>query len=75
VAERRTDEPQVLPKDTPQQEVLALMQQFTQALGVQCVFCHVLAVPEAPPPLDDAPPPPPPVEARRGRVPADEHAR
>jgi photosynthetic reaction center cytochrome c subunit len=55
---------QVLPKDTPQQEVLALMQQFTQALGVQCVYCHVLAAPEPPPDLEDAPPPP---AAGRGR--------
>ena len=55
---------QVLPKDTPQQDVMALMQQFTQALGVQCVFCHVLAAPEPPPDLDDAPPVP---AAGRGR--------
>ena len=32
---------QVLPKDTSAQDVLALMQQFTQALGVQCTYCHV----------------------------------
>ena len=32
---------QVLPKDTRAQDVVALMQQFTQALGVQCVYCHV----------------------------------
>lgn len=32
---------QVLPKDTPAQDVLALMQQFSQALGVQCTYCHV----------------------------------
>jgi tetratricopeptide (TPR) repeat protein len=32
---------QVLPKDTSPQDVLALMQQFTQALGVQCTYCHV----------------------------------
>jgi len=32
---------QVLPKDTPTPDVLALMQQFTQALGVQCTYCHV----------------------------------
>jgi photosynthetic reaction center cytochrome c subunit len=37
---------QVLPKDTPPQDVLALMQQFTQALGVQCSYCHVQAPPE-----------------------------
>jgi tetratricopeptide (TPR) repeat protein len=32
---------QVLPKDTPAQEVVALMQQFTRALGVQCTYCHI----------------------------------
>ena len=32
---------QVLPKDTQQQDVVALMQQFTRALGVQCTYCHV----------------------------------
>jgi hypothetical protein len=32
---------QVLPKDTPAADVVALMQQFTQALGVQCTYCHV----------------------------------
>jgi tetratricopeptide (TPR) repeat protein len=32
---------QVLPKDTPQQDVVALMQQFTRALGVQCTYCHI----------------------------------
>ncbi|PWT82623.1 MAG: hypothetical protein C5B57_08385 [Blastocatellia bacterium] len=37
---------QVLPKDTPPADVLALMQQFTQALGVQCSYCHVQAPPE-----------------------------
>ena len=31
----------VLPKDTPPQDVVALMQQFTRALGVQCTYCHV----------------------------------
>jgi tetratricopeptide (TPR) repeat protein len=31
----------VLPKDTPAQDVVALMQQFTRALGVQCIYCHV----------------------------------
>lgn len=39
---------QVLPKDTPPQDVLALMQQFTRALGVQCTYCHVE---NTPPPL------------------------
>jgi tetratricopeptide (TPR) repeat protein len=32
---------QILPKDTPQQDVVALMQQFTRALGVPCTYCHV----------------------------------
>ena len=32
---------QVLPKDTSPQDVVALMQQFTRALGVQCTYCHV----------------------------------
>jgi len=32
---------QVLPKDTPRERVLAVMQQFTQSLGVQCSYCHV----------------------------------
>ena len=33
---------QIFPKDTPREQVLAAMQQFTQALGVQCNYCHVL---------------------------------
>jgi hypothetical protein len=32
---------QVLPKDTPREQVLQTMQGFTQALGVQCNYCHV----------------------------------
>jgi tetratricopeptide (TPR) repeat protein len=32
---------QVLPKDSPPQDVVALMQQFTRALGVQCTYCHI----------------------------------
>jgi mono/diheme cytochrome c family protein len=32
---------QVLPKDTPTQDVVATMQQFTRALGVQCTYCHI----------------------------------
>jgi tetratricopeptide (TPR) repeat protein len=32
---------QILPKDTPPQDVAAVMQQFTRALGVQCTYCHV----------------------------------
>ena len=34
---------QVLPKETPQAQVLQTMQAFTAALGVQCVHCHVQA--------------------------------
>jgi hypothetical protein len=58
---------QVLPKDIPQQDVLALMQQFTQALGVQCIYCHVQAAPEPPPTVDDDAPPPPAAGRGRGR--------
>jgi len=32
---------QILPKDTSAQDVGALMQQFTRALGVPCTYCHV----------------------------------
>ena len=32
---------QVLPKDIPRQQLLQRMQAFTQALGVQCGYCHV----------------------------------
>jgi len=32
---------QIFPKDTPREQVLATMQAFTQALGVQCNYCHV----------------------------------
>src|SRR5262252_122306 len=32
---------QVLPKTSSQQDVLAVMQQFTRALGVGCTYCHV----------------------------------
>ena len=39
---------QVLPKDTAPQDVGAMMQQFTRALGVQCTYCHVQ---NTPPPL------------------------
>ncbi len=31
----------VLPQDTSAQNVVAVMQQFTRALGVQCTYCHV----------------------------------
>jgi len=32
---------QILPKDTPPADVVAQMQQFTRALGVQCAYCHI----------------------------------
>lgn len=32
---------QVLPKDTPREQLLQTMQAFTAALGVQCSYCHV----------------------------------
>jgi hypothetical protein len=32
---------QVLPKDIPGPELVAMMRGFTQALGVQCGYCHV----------------------------------
>src|SRR5205814_5859505 len=32
---------QIFPKETPREQVLAAMQQFTQSLGVQCNYCHV----------------------------------
>ena len=36
---------QVLPKDTPPPDVVALMQQFTRGLGVACTYCHVQETP------------------------------
>lgn len=32
---------QLFPKDTPREQVIATMQQFTQSLGVPCSYCHV----------------------------------
>ena len=32
---------QILPKDTPRAELLATMQGFRTALGVECAYCHV----------------------------------
>ena len=32
---------QIIPKDTPHEQVLQTMQAFTQSLGVQCNYCHV----------------------------------
>lgn len=39
---------QVLRKDMPQPEVVALMRQFNEALGVQCGHCHVWTKPGDP---------------------------
>jgi tetratricopeptide (TPR) repeat protein len=32
---------QIIPKDTPRLQVIQTMQAFTQALGVQCAYCHI----------------------------------
>jgi hypothetical protein len=32
---------QVLPKDIPRAELIAMMGQFRQALGVECSYCHI----------------------------------
>ena len=39
---------QVLPKDTPQPEVVAMMRAFNTALGVECGHCHVWTKPGDP---------------------------
>ena len=39
---------QVLPKDMTRQQVVQIMQQFTQALGVQCGHCHLFVGPNDP---------------------------
>jgi hypothetical protein len=39
---------QVLPKDMPQPEVVALMRSFNTALGVDCGHCHVWTKPGDP---------------------------
>lgn len=41
---------QVLPKDTPRNQVTALMRTFTMALGVRCDHCHAEAPAAATPP-------------------------
>ena len=41
---------QVLPKDTPRNQVTALMRTFTMALGVRCDHCHTEAPAAATPP-------------------------
>jgi tetratricopeptide (TPR) repeat protein len=47
---------QVLPKDMPRQQVVALMNTFTAALGVRCEHCHMEdAKAPAPPPAGAAP--------------------
>jgi hypothetical protein len=37
---------QIYPKDTPRPELVATMQGFAQALGVQCTYCHVGQAPQ-----------------------------
>jgi hypothetical protein len=37
---------QIYPKETPRAEIIATMQGFTQALGVQCTYCHVGQAPQ-----------------------------
>jgi hypothetical protein len=39
---------QVLPKDTPTPQVVALMRTFNAALGVQCGYCHMYVAPGDP---------------------------
>jgi hypothetical protein len=39
---------QVLPKDMPQPQVIAIMRAFNAALGVECGHCHVWTKPGAP---------------------------
>ena len=41
---------QVLPKDTPRQQVVALMRTFALGLGVRCEHCHAAAPDAAPQP-------------------------
>ncbi len=53
---------QVMPKDTPPADLLATMQGFNVALGVQCGFCHA----PAPPPPPGATPAAPAAGAGRG---------
>ena len=57
---------QVLPKDTAPQDVVATMQQFTRALGVQCTYCHVQNTPP-PQTAEEAAANPPPAGRGRGR--------
>jgi hypothetical protein len=38
---------QVLPKDTPRPQVIAMMRTFTSGLGVQCEHCHVGSDPQS----------------------------
>ena len=45
----------VLPKTWTGQQVRAVMQTFTESLGVQCTHCHA-ADPTAPPPAEGRPP-------------------
>ena len=64
---------QVLPKDMPRQQVVAIMGSFTAALGVNCAHCHTEAAPVAGGPPAGGPPPggapggPPPGAQAGGR--------
>lgn len=55
---------QVLPKDMSRQQVTAIMQSFTAALGVRCEHCHI----------EDKNAPPPAAGAPAGRGPTLDHA-
>ena len=37
---------QVLPKDIPREQLLAIMRNFTRSLGVRCNHCHVVTATE-----------------------------
>ena len=62
---------QVLPKDTPQPQVVAMMRVFNTALGVNCDHCHVWTKPGDP--TNDMAADTKTAEARRARDDADDH--
>jgi len=39
---------QILPKDTPQPQVIAMMRAFNAAMGVECGHCHIWSKPGDP---------------------------
>lgn len=43
---------QVLPKDIPREQLLAIMRNFTRSLGVRCNHCHVVTATEPKEQLD-----------------------